>query len=271
MNKVFPMVAVTLASLLLAACDVIESSPTESSSPHPTPLATQTPTAPDTGWRVAGAGVETRELDVTQQSRSDRLRIVRVDPNAVTLRVRYDPAHPRRVGDWMRDEALRLVINGGFFDRDHRAQGLLIADGVASGQTYVGMGGLFGVQGGRVQVRSLILQPYRPGEHFDQMVQSFPMLLVGNGVINDQIRDDGDVAPRSVVGLDRSGRIEFLVSPLATFSLTGLAAWLAQSDLDLDAALNLDGGTSSGLVVRTDDGLWGTDNWVPVPAVIVAQ
>jgi uncharacterized protein YigE (DUF2233 family) len=65
--------------------------------------------------------------------------------------------------------------------------------------------------------------------------------------------------------------VVFLVSPRATFSLTDLAMWLAQSDLDLDAALNLDGGTSSGLMARTGIGLWGADSWIGVPAVIVVR
>jgi hypothetical protein len=47
-----------------------------------------------------------------------------------------------------------------------------------------------------------------------------------------------------------------------------LAAFLVVSDLELDAALNLDGGTSSGMMVA---GSTGVDSWMKVPAVIVAE
>ena len=225
--------------------------------------------AVDTGWLRASQGIETRELSIVHEGRRDRLFIARVDPASVSLRVLYDPIDRRRVREWLDARQARLAINGGFFDPAGRALGLLIADGQAFGQTYEGLGGLFGVREGRVQVRSLIAQPYRPDEVFDQMLQSFPTLLVGDGAINDQIRDDGRVAPRSVVGIDQAGRAVFLVSPRPTFDLTDLAGWLAKSDLDLDSALNLDGGTSAGLVVRTADGVWGINSWVEVPAVIV--
>ena len=104
------------------------------------------------------------------------------------------------------------------------------------------------------------------------MVQSYTTLLTGGGEINTQIRDDGRRALRSVVWLDRSGRAVFLVSPRQTFTLTELADWLAESDLDLDTALNLDGGASSGLVVKVPEGgSWGLNSLSAVPAVIVVQ
>jgi len=252
-----------VAAWLMAAC-----SPIDELTFTPTP--TLTPIAPDTGWQTVSAGIEVRELSVINASRHDRLLIARVDPSLASFQVRYSPDRPRRVGEWLDAEQARLVINGGFFGTDNRALGLLISDGQAFGESYVDLGGLFGVSQGRVQVRSLILQPYSPAETFEHMVQSFPMLL-NHRAANDRIRDDGDIAPRSVVGLDRAGRIVFLVSPRPIFSLTDLAMWLSQSDLELDAALNLDGGTSSGLMARTADGVWGIDSWIAVPAVIVVK
>lgn len=239
----------------------------EAPAPQPV-LPTQTPIPSDTGWLLVSDGIETRELNVEHQGRSDRLLMARVDPDIVTFRVRYEPDRPRRVAGWLDEPDVRLMVNGGFYDPDNRALGLLIMDGVIFGRTYDGLGGLFGVSAGNIQIRSLILQPYQVGEQFEQMVQSFPMLLNAGGAINTLIRDNHQRAARTVVGIDRAGRMLFLVSPRSTFSLTDMAEWLAQSDLDLDAALNLDGGTSSGLIVRAADGVWGTDSWVSVPAVI---
>jgi uncharacterized protein YigE (DUF2233 family) len=73
------------------------------------------------------------------------------------------------------------------------------------------------------------------------------------------------------VGQDRKGHIVFVVSPDAFFTLKNLAAFLAASDLELDTALNLDGGPSSGLMLAGSTGPAGEDSWVKVPAVIVAE
>ena len=260
-----PIVAL-LASTLLTACGAVDLPPSTL-----TLTPTGAPPSADTGWLHMSEGIETREWSIVHKGRRDHLFIARADPAALSFRVRYDPIHPRRVREWIEVGEARLAINGGFFDTGGRALGLVIADGQAFGQTYEGLGGLFGVREGHVQIRSLIAQPYRLDEVFDQMVQSYPTLLVGNGTINDRIRDDGRLAPRSVVGIDRAGRVVFLISPRSTFSLTDLAAWLAQSDLDLGAALNLDGGASSGLIARTASGVWGSDSRDEVPVVILAR
>lgn len=253
------------AALLLIACRPI--APIPGTAPQPT----STPPPVDTGWQPASAGIERRELRIRHNDRRDRLFLVRVDPARASFQVVYDSQNPRHVREWLDAEQARLAINGGFFDPQNRALGLLIADGQAFGETYVGLGGLFGVQAGQVQIRSLIRQPYQAGEVFDQMVQSFPTLLVGNGEINREIQEDGGRAMRSVVGIDRAGRVVFLLSPGATFTLTELAGWLAASDLELSAALNLDGGTSSGLIVRLPGDIWGIDSWAEVPAAIVVR
>jgi hypothetical protein len=52
-----------------------------------------------------------------------------------------------------------------------------------------------------------------------------------------------------VIGQDRAGRLLFLVADRGYFSLHQLSLYLTHSDLELDIALNLDGGPSSGLLL----------------------
>jgi uncharacterized protein YigE (DUF2233 family) len=122
-----------------------------------------------------------------------------------------------------------------------------------------------------VKVRWNVSEPYREGEALTYALQNFPMLVLPGGEANTQIDDNGRFAPRSVVAQDRAGRIVFVVSPLPMFTLTGLGQWLAASDLDIDTALNLDGGSSSGLLVRDERQTLGVDSWVQVPSVIVVE
>lgn len=242
----------------------------------PSPTATlapptRTPEPRDTGWQAVGAGLEARRLLVQTAAGSDRLWLTRVDPARARLRVLYEPTSQRTVRDWFDAAGARLAVNAGYFTPEKNATALIVSDGVRHGRSYVGFGGMFAVSDGRAQVRSLITQPYSPAEPLEQAVQSFPMLIQAGGR-PAAIDDDGQVARRTAVGQDRAGRIVFVVSAMPVFTLKALSTFLATSDLDLDVALNLDGGTSSGLWYRDAAGnAAGVDSWVYVPAVIVVE
>ena len=227
------------------------------------------PTAPVGEWQTIRPGLEYRELDITVDQRPDRLRLARADPQQLRFRVVYNPAQPRQVSAWLESEGALLAVNGGYFDPDNRALGLLIHEGIVSGHPYQGFGGMLAINGERVRVRWNVAEPYVPGEPLTSAVQNFPMLVLPGGAPNTGIDDNGQLAPRTAVGQDRQRRIVFVVSPGSVFTLTGLGQWLAASDLNLDTALNLDGGSSSGLLLR--DGLQqrGFDSWAEVPNVVV--
>ncbi|MCA9924903.1 MAG: phosphodiester glycosidase family protein, partial [Anaerolineales bacterium] len=53
----------------------------------------------------------------------------------------------------------------------------------------------------------------------------------------------------TVVAQDGNGRILFLLAPYGSFTLHEMSRFLVESDLSIDVALNLDGGTSTGLVL----------------------
>lgn len=239
--------------------------------PTALPLATASPAPPASEWRAIGPGLDYRELEVQIDERMDLLRLARADPAQLRFRVRYDSGQPRRVSEWLEAERALLAVNGGYFDPDNRALGLLIREGMVYGSPYEGYGGMFAVGGEGVRVRWNVAQPYTPGEPLVYAIQNFPMLVLPGGAPNQGIDDNGKIAPRTAVGQDRQGRIVFVVSPGVLFTLTGFGAWLAASDLDLDTALNLDGGSSSGLLARNGDQTLGQDSWVEVPDVIVVD
>jgi uncharacterized protein YigE (DUF2233 family) len=239
--------------------------------PSITRAPTVTPAPPDTGWRIIAPGLEYRELRVTFEDRSDRVRLARVDPAHARLRVVYDSDSPRRVSEWLASTQAQLVINGNYFDPQQRALGLIVADGARTGVVYEGYGGMLAVGENTVKVRWNVSEPYRRGEALTYALQNFPMLVLPGGEANTQIDDNDRLAPRSVVAQDRAGRIVFVVSPAPMFTLTGLGQWLAASDLDIDAALNLDGGSSSGMLLREGNQTLGTDSWVAVPSVVVVR
>jgi uncharacterized protein YigE (DUF2233 family) len=257
--------------LVVCGCSLAELTPTVVSPAPSGPRPTATSVPPDTGWQSIATGVEYRELRIEQGNRSDRLRLARIDPAQTRLRVLYDPDRPRRVSAWLSESGALAAVNGNFFDPQNQALGLVIQDGqTRDGVVYQGFGGMLAVSGDEVRVRWNVQEPYQ-GEPLTYALQNFPMLVLPGGSPNLDIDDNGRAAPRTAVAQDRAGRLIFVVSPLPTFTLTEFGRWLAASDLDLEAALNLDGGTSSGLVLRSGSRNLGADSWVEVPNVIVVE
>jgi uncharacterized protein YigE (DUF2233 family) len=123
---------------------------------------------------------------------------------------------------------------------------------------------------GGVSLRALSDQPYESSEALDQALQSFPMLVFPGGA-PAAIEDDGRRARRSVVALDRAGRVLLLASPTSGFSLRELADWLSRSDLDVDSALNLDGGSSTGLYLSDGALQEAIDSFGALPIVLLVE
>ncbi len=209
-----------------------------------------TPAAPVGSWESVAPGLEFRELTLRANGHSGVFSIVRLDPEQYHLRVAYDKDSPGNIREWVKAIKPLAMINGGYFDDEKRATALVIFDGVAQGTSYDGFGGMLVVNpDGKFELRSLRQQPYDPSEGLQQAMQSTPMLIQPGGTLSD-IQADNDVARRSVIARDRAGRILLMVNGWPSFTLPDLAVALKESDLDLDAALNLDGGRSSGLYLR---------------------
>lgn len=250
--------------------------PTATRYPMPTatryPTPTATPEPEDTGWKALAPGVEWRWLEVDTDAGRERLRLVRAEPTQIRLRVVYQPTHPRKVSQWasILPDAL-VVINAGYFSSDNRAMGLIVSDGISQGRSYDEFAGMLAVSpNGQMTLRWLRTWPFRTDELLAQAVQSFPVLIKPGGRMGfPPDADRNERSRRTVVAQDTAGRIVFLVSPGFRFSLHALAMWLAESDLELDIAMNLDGGTSTGFWISSQQG--NVDSRVPVPAVIAIE
>jgi uncharacterized protein YigE (DUF2233 family) len=225
---------------------------------------------PDTGWQWLASGVELRLVRVETGNVSEQLNIVRLDPSVVRFRVHYNPTVPRPVNGWASLLQPLLVVNGGYFTPEDETIGLLISDGRSWGTSYGDFAGMFAVTAdGQVTVRWLARSPYDPNEPLREAVQSFPVLIKPGGVMGFSTdADDGRPARRTVVAQDRQGDILFIVAPYGYLSLHELARFLVESDLDLDVALNLDGGNSTGLWLKADQKTVEVASLTSVPSVI---
>lgn len=247
--------------------------------PEPLPTLMPTPTgAPpsaavepaDTGWVSAGAGAEIRRIQLAAGELRTTVRVARLDPAYVRFEVGYAPDAPGTIADWATAAGAVAAINGGFFDEANRTVSLLIRGGQPIGESYAGRGGMFAVgPDGALSLRALSDWPYDPAEPLAEALQGWPLLVRPGGAAAYDF-EDGARARRSALAIDRSGRVLLIACPGAFFTLAELSAWLAGSDLAIDAAINLDGGSSTAMIVTGDVAPERIDAFVPLPIVLLA-
>lgn len=261
---------------MLCACSAASSpapQPIPTLRPTVTPSAQAQPTAntADTGWIAGSHGIELRTLRAEQGNQQASITVARLDPAQVRLRVGYSPGSPRPLLDWAKQTDALLVVNGSFFDDTFRATALLVSDSAAIGQSYEGFGGMLAVApDGHVGIQPLRDQGYDPQQPLEQALQSFPMLIFPGGV-DAGVEWDAQRDRRTALALDRQGRLLVIICAQPAFSLNEFATWLQQSDLEIDRALNLDGGSSTGLYVNAADAQGEILPFSRLPIVLYAE
>jgi hypothetical protein len=243
------------------------------------------PSATPAGWQPIADGVHTRYMIGYEASHTGPVYVLRLDPARVDLRLRYDPRHPRPVSGWFAAELPLAAVNAGFFDPDGTPVGLWVIDDVEFGRGYHRIQGELRISGAGVSIRRMSERYLSDGTRIIASIESFPFLLTPGGIVNPCLtRTSGDEllgrrsrpcaslrqsAERMAVGIDRAGQVIFLLAPTDLFTFRGMADWLKNSDLNLDVALNLDGGSSAGMIVQAGAGTWGEDSGREVPGAIV--
>ena len=256
--------------------------PTPTISPTQTPIPpTATPNVPTAtpdpfGWQPVRPGLETRNMpiaDINDGRILEQLTVIRLDPNQFNFDVGYSPGQPLPLDQWQRQSGALIAINAGYFTADHFATGLTIAQGQVLGSSYGPFAGMVTIGGNgpssAIDVRWLSQTPYW-GEPLWGGFQSFPMLIHSNGTAAfPASSDNGDRSRRTVIGRDGAGNILLIVAGRGWFTLSELSAWLAQSDLDLQIAINLDGGTSSGMILDHPNQQQRILPFIPLPTVLL--
>lgn len=265
--KIKLMLLLAFVAWLLMACDVL---PTVTI--NKTPVISGQATPQLNTWFQGSDGVQIRYEDwKDSDGDTDTVTITRFDLHDVALNVAYQPNQPLSMSEWMQQEQATAIINGGYFGNDDIATALVIANGHASGQSYQGFGGMLSVNTqGQTALRSLSEQPYDPdAEQLTQAVQSSPMLVLHGK--KTSFTADSNAARRSVVAMDKQGRLLLIASPGGVFSLNTLSQLLVSSDLSIETALNLDGGASTGLYVNAGSQHVAIDAINDLPLVIVVK
>jgi uncharacterized protein YigE (DUF2233 family) len=211
-------------------------------------------TRPNPSWPLLQPGLERRviQIDDDQHQQVESVYIWRLDQNRFRLDVAF-AGTPKSLQAWQEQTNAAMVVNAGYFsiaNERYSPDGLTVIDGKPFGNSFQGFGGMLAIHAGQAELRSLVRQPYDSSEPLEAALQSFPVLVQPGGRLGfGAEREDHARARRTVIAQDKHGRILFIVAPEGYFTLHELSAYLTQSDLDLDIAVNLDGGGSTGILV----------------------
>jgi exopolysaccharide biosynthesis protein len=213
--------------------------------------------------------LERRILNIFDDAgqRLEYLYMLRLEPQDYQLGVAYRPK-PQSLEAWQAETDALIIVNGGYFRKENEAflpDGLTVVDGKVMGSRYGSFAGMLVIRRSGPELRWLQQKPYDPEEPLLGALQSFPILVKPGGEIGfSEQHEDNKQARRTVIGQDTEGRILFLLAPEGWFTLHQLSAFLTFSDLDLDIALNLDGGPSSGLLLASPPEVIPADTLLPI-------
>ena len=225
-------------------------------------------TVPDTGWSMLQPGLERRVIQIcsNQNQQVESVYIWRLDQKYLRLDVAYDKT-PKSLETWQRETNALMVVNGGYYsveDERYYPDGLTIVNGTTFGQSFNGYGGMLAIHDSWAELRWLVQKPYNSLESLQAALQSFPILVRPGGQLGfGPERENNVSARRTVIGQDKDGRILFVVAPQGYFTLHRLSVYLTESDLNLDIAINLDGGGSTGILVANPSELISSDRSLP--------
>ena len=249
--------SLTSAATLAPPSTALRSIPVATETTIPTLVPSPSPTlepTPDADWSLLQPGLERRVIDIYngQNQHVESLYVWRLDQNHFRMDVAYTE-RPKSLDTWQKETHAMLVVNGGYFSIENEKyfpDGLAISNGEPFGRSFNGFGGMLAINQSGAELRWLVQEPYNPAESLQAALQSFPILVQPGGKLGFAAdRENYARARRTVIAQDRDGRILFIVAPEGYFTLHQLSLYLTESDLNLDIALNLDGGGSTGILV----------------------
>lgn len=235
----------------------------------PTFTATHPILSPVPTWETVEKGVERREVPIGVSPTNGTLLLYRVSRDGWIWSVEHSTT-ARSVREWadaLPDAA--LVANAGYFHEDFMPSGALWSHGEQIGtRTFDADKSAYVVLSPIPRIVDLERDPHALDGARD-VVQTYPYLVKdGKPAMSE---DSGKRAERTFVGMDSADRVYVGVVIGTTVSLYELMTLLREQPVDWRDVVNLDGGPSTGFVVRTEKENRSRNSLTPVPSVIVGR
>ena len=239
------------------------------------------------GWRPLRPGLEVREIMVRfEDSSVARLSGVRAAPGRFHVRLHWNPKSApsgESAAEVAKLTGVSVVVNASYFDENGRPLGFFLAGGkvynrriLFRGRTEaLHLGAVFFVRSGTEAMGIVSREAFEAGG-MREAFQAGPYLVrEGRPVMGiERYREYWRPARRSVLAFEGDGRLLVLVSEPEGRGLSWceLQSFLARPEalggLGVAEAMNLDGGSSSQLLVQAA-GYRGETAGRPVPAFLL--
>lgn len=221
--------------------------------------------------KTISPGLEHIVIKFTENGMQGECDLFKIDQNYYTMTIKNSEENPRLVSEWARDYPFKegLIINGAFFLEDFKSCGYLVIDNELIQPKKVDQkkSGLIVINGDTLEIRDLSVRPIKKEEDFEFAIQSYPM-VIKEGLPNIK-EDSGLAARRTLLGIDFQDNIYVISLTSYKATLFNLMRHLTSSGIHFKYVLNLDGGISSGYLIRTGGKTISSDSYGVVPNVLM--
>lgn len=217
-------------------------------------------------WTEILPDIHLKQQLVTVGNGTELLSIVRFDPATTPFKIAVSEGNPKTLDQWKTELGASVVINASYFDESYNLTTRTVVDGESFGPLLTGKTGILrSVDGQQWTISKTADVQKNTTPTFS--VQSYP-LLIHNGAVNFT-EGSGDTGQRTVVAMDTSGSMYWIIAEYGVTSLNELSLLLdTDLNIDISEALNLDGGSSTGLIISETEDITYYNSAVAVPAVL---
>jgi uncharacterized protein YigE (DUF2233 family) len=216
-------------------------------------------------WKNISRGIDRIELVDEYEGKTVKLLVYKLDQTQITSSLEHTD-QPKRLEEWETNTKSEILLNAGYFDENFRPTGLFVINGdeIGGNRYDPSRSGLIKITDGYLIIEDTDFIP--DIQDNISLLQSFPLLL-SNG--KPAVKEDSEkLARRTVIAQDSEEHIYLIVIDQTPISLYGMMQVLIDSELPLDMALNLDGGTSTGIRVRSENYSESITPLTPLPQIL---
>ena len=206
-------------------------------------------------WHGIAPGLIYTDLSINEKD----LLIAKIDPKKFKLSIyqNKDPKKAKTIKEIHEATHSLLTFNGAYFTEDFKPTGLLISDGeqIRDINNASLTNGILTIDNkGNAQV----LNQDAELNNIEFAIQNGPILIDAEGTIKIK-KDDGNTASRTAISVDKKGNLILIVlkqnllnanNAMSLYNFAHMIKNAPQMEkMNLTSVLNLDGGTSTGLMI----------------------
>jgi len=223
-------------------------------------------------WETISNGVEMRTLSVRSDTTlSGKVNVIAL--RTTPSRVRVVSGATLDAPQWRRRHNAIAATNGGFFDKSGRSLGLRVATGKKLGSLRSANWGVFYITRRGQKYRANVRHTKDFAERYSKLRNVYQAVQCGPRLVVDGQTTDlkPQLARRIGIGVQRDGRVIIALSDGALPLQDWASLWARSNGLNCLNALNLDGGGSTQLSLKTAKKSYEIGGAWPVPDAIIIQ